>query len=147
MKFCDIGIDVRWPQVWASLRLWRFVHLVQHTSWLSFHGILPTSDRLVRFGMRVNPSCFCGLPEDLLQLFTSCRFAREVLDSFLSRVQEAHPSTSSFTSSQILFGFSTESRVPLVYTALLGVLAIIFGSLEIISVVPILCACLAVLFY
>ena len=122
MKFRDLGIDVRWPQVWASLRLWRFVRSVQDTSWLSFHGILPTSDRLVRFGMRVNPSCFCGLPEDLLHLLTSCRFAREVLAWFLSRVQEARPSISSLTSSQILFGFATESRVPLVYSALLGVL-------------------------
>ena len=92
MKFRDLGIDVRWPQVWASLRLWRFVRSVQDTSWLSFHGIPSTSDRLVRFGMHVNPSCFCGLPEDLLHLLTSCRFAREVLAWFLSRVQEARPS-------------------------------------------------------
>ena len=66
--------------------------------------------------------CFCGLPEDLLYLLTSCRFDREVLAWFLSWVQEARPSISSLTSSQILFGFATESRVPLVYSALLGVL-------------------------
>ncbi len=59
-KFRDLGIDVRWLQAWATLRLWPFVHSVQDTSCLSCHGILPTCDCLVQFGMRVNPSCFCG---------------------------------------------------------------------------------------
>ena len=69
-KFRDLNIMVAWNTVWYSLRLWRFVRSVQDTAWLSFHGILPTADRLVRFGMKVNPACFCGETESLLHLFT-----------------------------------------------------------------------------
>ena len=73
-KYTDWGITVQWQAVWASLHLWRFVRSVQDTAWLTFHGILPTADRLVRFGMRVDPLCFCGAQENLLHLFTSCPF-------------------------------------------------------------------------
>jgi hypothetical protein len=121
-KFRDWGIGVSWPSVWASLRLWRFVRSVQDTAWLTFHGILPTSDRLVRFGMNVNPDCFCGLPEDLLHLFARCQVARDVLDWFVLRVQASCPSVTSLSLSDILFGFSSASPVPVVYNALLGIL-------------------------
>ncbi|CAB3997113.1 Hypothetical predicted protein, partial [Paramuricea clavata] len=47
VKFRDLGISVNWKEAWSSLRLWRFVRSVQDTSWLSFHGILPTADRLL----------------------------------------------------------------------------------------------------
>ncbi|CAB4040776.1 Hypothetical predicted protein, partial [Paramuricea clavata] len=30
-KFRDLGIAVEWPDVWASLRLWRFIRAVQDT--------------------------------------------------------------------------------------------------------------------
>ena len=71
-----------WNQAWASLRLWRFVRAVQDTAWLSFHGILPTADRLVRFSMKVSPLCFCGEPETLLHMFTSCPFALDIVEWF-----------------------------------------------------------------
>ena len=64
-KFEDLGIPVVWNRVWASLNLWRFVRSVQDTAWLSFHGILPTADRLTRFGMNVDPACFCGQSESV----------------------------------------------------------------------------------
>ena len=74
-KFRDLGIPVQWSPTWATLRLWRFVRAVQDTSWLSFHGILRTADRLTRFGIHIDPACFCVQPADLLHLFTSCPFA------------------------------------------------------------------------
>ncbi len=104
-KFCDLQVPVHWAQVWSSLRLWRFVRSVQDTSWLSFHGILPTADRLVRFGMNVNPACFCGLPEDLVHLFSTCHFSRELLDWFLVQLRRFRPSRTSISISEILFGF------------------------------------------
>ncbi|CAB4041209.1 Hypothetical predicted protein, partial [Paramuricea clavata] len=104
-KFRDHSLSVQWPEVWASLRLWRFIHAVQDTSWLSFHGILPTADRLTRFGMHVDPPCFCVQPENLLHLFTSCHFALAVLDWFLIQFRKFNPSVTSIPASTILFGF------------------------------------------
>ncbi len=121
-KFRDLQVPVHWAQVWSSLRLRRFVRSVQDTSWLSFHGILPTADRLVRFGMNVNPACFCGLPEDLVHLFSTCHFSRELLDWFLVQLRRFRPSRTSISISEILFGFSGDSHIPIVFTALLGVL-------------------------
>ena len=120
-KFHDLGIPVHWKEVWVSLCLWRFVRSVQDTAWLSFHGILPTADRLVRFGMNVNPLWFCGQPENLLHLFILCPFATEILNWFLVQFRKWKPA-GVHTDTEILFGFSTTSRVPLVFTALLGVL-------------------------
>ena len=79
-KFRDWGFTVDWKRVWASLHLWKFVRSVQDTAWLSFHGILPTADRLVRFKMNVNPSCFCGQPETFIHLFTTCLLARDIFN-------------------------------------------------------------------
>ena len=119
-KFRDMSIPVEWSQVWASLRIWRFVRSVQDTAWLSFHGILPTADRLVRFGMKVSPLCFCGEPETLLHLFTSCPLALDVLKWFTTKLNQHHL-VSSLTTAQILFGFKSASGVPLMFTALLGI--------------------------
>ena len=120
-KFRDWGFTVDWRRVWASLHLWKFVRSVQDTAWLSFHGILPTADRLVRFKMNVNPSCFCGQPETLIHLFTTCPLARDVFTWFNSQLRKYSPSVN-LTNGDILFGFSSASRVPVVFSALLGVL-------------------------
>ena len=120
-KFRDLNIPVAWSQAWSSLCVWRFVRLVQDTAWLTFHGILPTADRLVRFGMNVNPACFCREPESLVHLFTSCPFASEVLQWFTIQLHKYHP-TAALTTGHILFGFDSASGVPIVFTALLGIL-------------------------
>ena len=118
-KFRDLNIPVAWNTVWLSLRLWRFVRSVQDTAWLSFHGILPTADRLVRFGMKVNPACFCGETESLLHLFTLCPFVLDIFNWFKVQYHKYDPAAT-LTAAQILFGLP--SNVPIVFTALLGVL-------------------------
>lgn len=121
-KFRDLGIVVHWPEVWASLNLWRYVRPVQDTAWLTFHGISPTADRLLRFGMHVDPLCFCGLPEDLLHLLSSCWFAQECFRWFLSLLQKFRPTITLLSPSETLFGFPTNRGLPVVFSALLGVL-------------------------
>ena len=120
-KFRDLNISVAWNQAWSHLRTWRFVRSVQDTAWLTFHGILPTADRLVRFGMNVSPACFWGEPETLVHLFTSCPFASEVFQWFTIQLRKHHP-TAALTTGRILFGFESASGVPIVFTALLGIL-------------------------
>ena len=92
---------------------------MQDTAWLSFHGILPTADQLVRFGIKVSPLCFCGEPETLLHLFTSCPLALDVFNWFKEQYNKYDPAAT-LTAAQILFGLP--SNVPIVFTALLGVL-------------------------
>ena len=121
-KFHDWGIPVSWSEAWNSLHIWRFVRPVQDTSWLSFHGILPTADRLHCFGMRVNTNCFCGQPEDLINLFTTCHFARAVLDWFSHRICQFQPSITPLSPSVIVFGFPSGADIPIAYSALLGIL-------------------------
>ena len=120
-KFRDLNIPVTWNQAWSTLRIWRFVRSVQNTASLTFHWILPTADRLVRFGMNVNPACFCGEPESLIHLFTSCLFALEVFQWFLIQLREHHP-TAALTPGQILFGFESASGLHIVFMALLSIL-------------------------
>ncbi len=72
--------------------------------------------------MHVNPVCFCGLPEDLVHIFTTCHFAWKLLDWFLVLLRRFRPSRTSISISEILFGFSVDSHLPIVFTALLGVL-------------------------
>ena len=120
-KFHDLNISVAWNQAWFRLRIWHFVRSVQDTAWLTFHRILPTTDRLVQFGMSVNPTCFCGEAESLVNLFTLCPFASEVFQWFTIQLRKRHP-TAALTTGQILFGFASASGVPIVFTALLGIL-------------------------
>ena len=120
-KFQDLGFAVQWQHVWASLSLWRFVRSVQDTAWLSFHGILPTTDRLARFSMNDNTLCFCGQDESLLHLFTTWPFATEVLDLFVSQLRKFNR-LAVLSDRDILFGLLPSSGVPEVSTALLGVL-------------------------
>lgn len=123
-KFRHWDIPVHWNNVWESLKLWRFVRSVQDTSWLSFHGILPTADRLARFQMRVDLFCFCGQTETLLHLFTDCPFAKAILDWFLLSFRLFDSKKVSLSLTEILFGFTGTSQrhVPVVFTALMGVI-------------------------
>ena len=120
-KFAQLAIPVDWTSVWSNLRLWRFVRSVQDTAWLSSHGILPTADRLIRFKMNVDPLCFCGQPESLVHLFTSCTLATEILSWFMLQLRK-HTSLVVLTDAQIIFGFTSPSLPPIAFTALLGVL-------------------------
>jgi hypothetical protein len=71
--------------------------------------------------MNVNPFCFCGQHESLLHLFTTCPFAIEVLDWFVSQLWKLN-NLVVLSDCEILFGFLPSSGVPVVFTALLGVL-------------------------
>ena len=120
-SFSALGFDVPWPHVWQLPDLWRFTRAVQDTAWLSFHGILPTTDRLLRFRMNMSPAYFCGADESLLQRFSSCPFANEVFAWFLLHFHRFRPG-GVLTPQQILFGFDPSDHIPIGYDALLGIL-------------------------
>ena len=72
------SLPVDWTTVWLNLCLWRFTRPIRDTNWLVAHGVLPTADRLNRFGMRIDPSCHCGRPESLVHLFVECPVAKRL---------------------------------------------------------------------
>jgi hypothetical protein len=71
--------------------------------------------------MNVDPSCFCGQPESLVHLFTSCTLATEVLSWFILQLRKHNPAAV-LSDAQILFGFNSQPPTPIAFTALLGVL-------------------------
>ena len=82
-RYRSWGLVVEWDTVWSNLHLWRFVRPVRDTNWLIAHGILPTADRLARFGMSVDTACHCGAVETLLHLFTRWGSSRGTSLSFI----------------------------------------------------------------
>ena len=122
-KYSTLGIGpLIWKQVWLLLDLWRFLRPVRDTNWLLFHGILPTKDRLIRFGMSVDPWCSCGARETLLHLFVLCPIARAVIHWFTSIFNLFDPSVHNFSPTLLLFGFSQNPTIPMGFSALLGII-------------------------
>ena len=121
-KYRSWGITVDWPTVWSNLHLWRFIWPVRDTNWLLAHGVLPTVDRLARFGLTVDPLCHCGQVESILHLFTACPLARRLAGWYQSLVHRAVPALAFPTLSQLLVGYAPSVRIPPVYPCLLGLI-------------------------
>ena len=119
-KFNVMQIDVHWPSVWNSLRLWRHIRSVADTNYYNFHGRLATADRLLTFGMKVDEKCFCGEPETALHLFCHCPVATTIWD-WLTPLLMSLALTTPLTISTILFGFSEAKKTPAAVNALLGI--------------------------
>ena len=123
-RYCSWDIVVEWATVWSNLHLWRFICPVRDTNWLIAHGILPTADRLARFGMSVDPACHCGAVETLLHLFTRCPVALRVFAWYQSIVHRAIPTSVRPSPSQLLVGYDRSVRIPPVFPCLLGIIRI-----------------------
>ena len=79
-KFAPVYGDLHWPTAWRSLSFFDIDRQVIDLNWKIAHGVLLTAQRLVRFGLSVPLSCFCGSPvESLEHLFFSCPLAQSVL--------------------------------------------------------------------
>ena len=111
-----------WKHVWQNLKLWKFIRAVQDTNFSIAHAVLPTKDRLIRFKMKVSPSCHCGANETLVHLFVDCPFAKRILLWFYSILTLNNPSLTSILSSEILLGIARHRRLPISYNALLGII-------------------------
>ena len=121
-KYRSWNLAIDWNAVWSNLYLWRFIRPVRDTSWLIAHGILPTADRLQRFGMSVHPLCHCGRPESLIHLFTECPLAVSLLTWYMSLVAQFNQTFPTTTSSQILCGYATSLKILPIFPCLLGII-------------------------
>jgi len=93
-------------------------------NWKIAHGVLFTAQRLVRFGLSVPLSCFCGSPvESLEHLFFFCPLAQSVLSWLQSLMFNFSHMRPVLLCHHALFGFSSdELRVtPQIFVYLLNV--------------------------
>ena len=120
-KYQSLGFRVEWQRVWSGLNLWRFIRPVRDTAWLTAHGILPTADRLIRFGMNIHPRCHCGNSETLQHLFVDCPFAVRVLSWYFNLLHQCVPSAAPPTPKQVLLGYGRDPGIPPVMQCLLGI--------------------------
>ena len=121
-RYRSWNLAIDWNAVWSNLHLWRFIRPVRDTSWLVAHGILPTADRLLRYGMSVNPFCHCGRPESLIHLFTECPLAVSLLAWYMSLVAQFDQTYAVTRPSEILCGYASSVKIPPIFPCLLGII-------------------------
>ena len=68
-------LNITWQECWSKLELLRYDRPVRDTNWLISHASLPTSDRLIRFGVNASRTCHCGQVETLQHLLLTCPLA------------------------------------------------------------------------
>ena len=80
-KFADYHLD--WPALWHDLDLFFVEKPIWKTNFLILHGILPTVDRLARWGIEPrNPRRHCGQPETQEHLLEHCPLTLILVDWF-----------------------------------------------------------------
>ena len=127
-RYRSWGLDVEWSMVWSNLHLWRFIRPVRDTNWLIVHRILHTADRLVRFGITVDPLYHCGAAELLVHLFTQCPVARQIFALYQSLVKRAVSLTTQPSPSQLLVGYGRSMSIPPpLFPVCLALLGIVCG--------------------
>ena len=80
-KFATYHLD--WPALWCDLDLYFVNKPIWKTNFLIIHGILPTVDRLARWGIEPrNRLCHCGEPETQEHLYEHCPLTLILIDWF-----------------------------------------------------------------
>ena len=103
---------VNWSATWDSIHLCKYICSTLDTVWKIAHGVLPTADRLVRFGMDIPISCFCGHPETLDHLFFHCPLASRLWFWFSTMAHHYRTDFPRLTNTVIRFGFPRSAAVP-----------------------------------
>ena len=122
------NLSVDWPLVWLNLCLWRFTRPIRDTNWLVAHGVLPTADRLNRFGMRIDPSCHYGQPESLVHLFVECPVAKRLFAWYQTLVCRAALRLPRPSPSQLLLGYDGQFPSRPCFRASLALFGTVSGS-------------------
>ena len=103
---CNI---VEMKHKWRSLSFFDVYRQVIDLNWKIAHGVLLTAQRLVRFGLSVPLSCFCGSPvESLEHLFFFCPLAQSVLSWLQSLMFNFSHMCPVLLCHHTLFGFSSD---------------------------------------
>ena len=79
-------------------------------------------DRLIRFGMKVKPTCHYGKPESLEHLLATCSHAKNILAWYHRRLSQYRQNILHLTPSQVLIGHKPADNIPAGFAALLGLI-------------------------
>lgn len=113
-----------WSETWSQLHCMPLDRHCIDVVWKICHGVIYTADRLSRFGMGVDPLCFCGERETLLHLFFHCPFITQLLHWIQAWYIKTVPFSPRLECRHVLFGFDAEERkvVPPVFSYVLNLL-------------------------
>ena len=119
-KFAVYHLD--WLALWRDLELFFIDKPIWKTNFLILHGILPTIDRLARWGIEPhNPSCHCGEPESQEHLYEHCPFTLILVDWFEELLGRKWPEYR-LSHAHIRFGHPASAGFPAGFKLLLATL-------------------------
>ena len=101
-----------WPAVWQSIHLCRYIRPTLDSVWKMAHDVLPTADRLTRYGMNVSKFCFCGSLETTVHLLFQSPIATRVWFWFSSLAHEFRRDFPLLTTMIVHFGYPRTDAVP-----------------------------------
>ena len=118
--FQDYSID--WPSLWRDLELYFIDKPIWKTNFLLAHGILPSTDRLQRWGIVIQqPLCHCGAPETQAHLFKHSSLFLYAVRWFEGLLAQSRPQHR-LSNTHVRFGFPTSAGIPARFKFLLATL-------------------------
>ena len=109
-RFRDYHID--WPAIWHDLELFFQDKAIWKTNFLLAHGILPTVDRLQRWGIATHqPLCHCGAQESQAHLFEQCSLLLHAVRWFEGLLAQSRPHHR-LSNAHVRFGFPASAGIP-----------------------------------
>jgi len=116
-KFSPQYPSVDWPTAWKFVNCCLFDKPVTDFAWKAAHGVVYTADRLIGFGMDIEPNCFCSSTAETIQhLFFDCPFAQQILRWVQTLLDLFEPNSPRLTAPTVLYGFPAGSNCPLVFS-------------------------------
>ena len=122
-KFSSTFGSLYWAETWKQVHVLPLDRHVIDVNWKIAHGVLYTADRLVSFGMSVDPMCHCNNDRETLQhLFFDCTFTQSVLLQLQTIFLRVTPLCPRLAPRHLLFGFDEGEReiVPPVFSYVLN---------------------------
>lgn len=107
-KFRPIYGDLYWDATWKQISFFPVDRKTKDLSWKIAHGVPLTADRLISFGMRVDPLCFCQADESLVHLFFHCPFMSTLLIWAHTLFLRVTPLCPTLHPRHLLFGFNPQ---------------------------------------
>ena len=119
-KFKDYNID--WPSIWRDLDDYFIDKPIWKSNFLVAHGILPTTDRLQRWGIAIHqPLCHCGDTETQEHLLEQCPLLLHAVRWFEGLLAQSRPQHR-LSNAHVRFGFPTSAGIPVGFKFLLATL-------------------------
>ena len=108
-KFRDYNID--WPSIWHDLDNYFINKPIWKTNFLLAPGILPTTDRLQRWGIAIHqPLCHCGDTETQAHLLEQCPLLLYAVRWFEGLLAQSRPHHR-LSNAHVRFGFPASAGI------------------------------------